>query len=72
MYYAVPQYLQMCPLKLLQIAVNSAVYVCSVTSDICDPMNYSQQGSSAHGIFQARILECVTIASSRGSSGLKD
>ena len=66
------QYLQLCPLKLLQIAVSSAVYVYSVMSDICDPMDCSQQGSSAHGIFQARILEWTTIASSRGSPGLKD
>ena len=66
------QYLQLCPLKLLQIAVSSAAYVCSVMSDICDPMDYSQQGSSAHGIFQARILEWTPIASSRGSPGLKD
>ena len=70
MYYAVAQYLQMCPLKLLQVAVNSAVYVCSVTSDICDPMNYSQQGSSAHGIFQARILEWAAISYSRGKKKL--
>ena len=30
---------------------------------LCDPMN-----SSVHGILQARILECVAIPLSRGSS----
>ena len=33
-----------------------------------DPMNYSPPGSSVHGTFQARILECVAISHSRGSS----
>ena len=28
---------------------------------LCDPMKYSQAGSSIHGIFQARILEWVAI-----------
>ena len=35
---------------------------------LCDPMDYSLQGSSAHGIFQAKILELVAISYSRGSS----
>ena len=29
---------------------------------LCDPMDYSLPGSSVHGIFQARVLEWVTIA----------
>ena len=29
--------------------------------DLCDPMDYCLPGSSIHGIFQARILERVTI-----------
>ena len=33
-----------------------------------DPMNYSLPGSSVHGIFQARVLEWVAIAFSRGYS----
>ena len=36
------------------------------------PMDYSLPGSSAHGIFQARILEWVAISFSRGSSWPKD
>ena len=39
---------------------------------LCDPMDCSIPGSSAHGIFQARILEWVAISFSRGSSGLRD
>ena len=35
---------------------------------LCDPMDYSLPGSSAHGILQARILEWVAIPFSRGSS----
>ena len=33
-----------------------------------NPMDCSLPGSSVHGIFQARILECVAISLSRGSS----
>ena len=32
---------------------------------LCDPMDCSLPGSSIHGIFQARILEWLTISSSR-------
>ena len=39
---------------------------------LCDPMNGSLPGFSVHGIFQARILEWVTISFSRGSSRLRD
>ena len=35
---------------------------------LCDPMDCSSPGSSAHGILQARILEWVAIPFSRGSS----
>ena len=38
----------------------------------CDLMYGSPPGSSAHGIFQARILEWVSISSSRESSWLRD
>ena len=34
---------------------------------LCDPMYWSQPGSSVHGIPQARILEWVAIPFSRGS-----
>ena len=32
----------------------------------CCPMHCSSPGSSVHGILQARILECITMPSSRG------
>ena len=35
---------------------------------LCDPLDCSPPGSSVHGILQARILEWVTMPSSRGSS----
>ena len=38
----------------------------------CDPMDCRLPGSSVHGIFQARILECVAISFSRGSSRPRD
>ena len=37
---------------------------------LCDPMDCSPLGSSGYGISQARILECVAISSSKGSSRL--
>ena len=39
---------------------------------LCDPMDHSLPGSSVHEISQARILECVTISSSRASSLLRN
>ena len=39
---------------------------------LCDPMHCSPPGSSVRGIFQARILECITIPLSRGSSLPRD
>ena len=54
-------------------------FVCAQSCPIlCDPMDYSppgssgSSGSSAHGIFQARILEQVAISYSRGSSLPRD
>ena len=29
---------------------------------LCDPMDCSLPGYSVHGIFQARVLECVAIS----------
>ena len=50
------------------------MYVCTVLClvtqlclTLCDPMNCSPPGFSAHGDSQARILEWITIPSSRGS-----
>ena len=38
----------------------------------CDPMDCSPSGSSVHGILQARILEWVTMPSSKGFSQPRD
>jgi len=38
--------------------------VCSVIQSyltLCNPMDYSQPGSSVHGIFQTRLLEEVAV-----------
>ena len=39
---------------------------------LCDPIDYSPLGSSVHGILQARILEWVTMPSSREASQPRD
>ena len=39
---------------------------------LCNPMDYSLQGSSDHGLLQARILEWVAIPFFRGSSQSRD
>ena len=39
---------------------------------LCDPMDCSPPGSSAHGILQARILAWVAMSSSRASSRARD
>ena len=39
---------------------------------LCDPLDCSLPGSSVHGIFQARVLECVAISFSRGYSRPRD
>ena len=39
---------------------------------LCNPVDCSPQGSSVHGILQARILEWVAMPASRGSSRPRD
>ena len=46
--------------------------VCAQFVSLSDLMDYSPQGSSVHGVLQARILEWVTIAFPRGSSQPRD
>ena len=51
------------------------MHACSVAKScltLRDPMDCSLPGSSAHGIFQARILEWVAVSFSRGSSQPRD
>ena len=40
--------------------------VAQLCPTLCDPIDYTPQGSSDHGILQARILEWVAISYSRG------
>ena len=54
---------------------NVCVHACLVAKScltLCNPMDSSLPFSSGHGISQARILEWVVIASSRGSSWPRD
>ena len=43
-----------------------------LSPDTTNLMGCSQPGSSVHGIVQARILECIAMPSSRGSSRPRD
>ena len=63
--------------KVNQLHIHTRVCVCVCMCaqsclTLCSPMDYSTQGSSVRGIFQARILEWFTISSSRGYSGPRD
>ena len=48
------------------------MHACSVLSNSCDPMNCNPPGCSLYGIFQARILEWISVFPSKGSSWPKD
>ena len=48
--------------------VCACVLVTQSCSTLCDPLDCSLPGPSAHGILQARILEWVAVPFSRGSS----
>ena len=52
--------------------VSTYVLVIQSRPTLCSPMDYSLQGSSVHGILQARILEWVAIPFSSGSSPTRD
>ena len=52
---------------ILRNLLKAKVKVAQSCLTLCDPMGYT-----VHGIFQARILEWVAIAFSRGSSQLRD
>ena len=54
------------------ISVKVQVIVIQLSPTICDPMDSSLPGLSLRGILQARILECVAMPSSRGSSPPRD
>ena len=48
------------------------VLVAQSCPTLCNPTDYSLQGTSVHGILQARILKWVAIPFSRGSSQPRD
>ena len=48
------------------------VLVTQLSPTLCEPMDCSLPDSSVHGILQARILDCVAIPFSRGSSWPRD
>ena len=52
-------------LHIMSLVKKSESEVAQSCLTLCDPMNYSLPGSSIHGIFQARILEWVSISFSR-------
>ena len=52
--------------------LTAKVLIAQLCLTLCDPLDCSLPVSSVHGIFQARILECVAIPFSRGSSRPKD
>ena len=56
------------------LCVCVCVCVCTLSHVqlFCDPMDCSPPGSSAHGVFQARILEWVAISYSMGTSWPRD
>ena len=56
---------------LLSTCISSSICSCVLYMQLCltvTPVDCSPPGSSVHGILQARILECATMTSSRGSS----
>ena len=54
------------------VHVYQSVLVTQMCPTLCDPMDCSPPGSSVHGILQARIMEWVVIAFSKGSSQPRD
>ena len=55
-----------CHFLLQWMKVKSESEVPQLCPTLCDPMDCSLPGSSARGIFQARVLEWVAIAFSNG------
>ena len=63
-------YMKRCSTLLIIMYVY--VKIAKLCQTLCNPMDCSLPGSSVHGIFQARMLECVAISFSRGSSQPRD
>ena len=64
-------WLQLLPINLcFKLCTYMIIFVCCLVTQsyriLCNPMDCSLPGSSAHGTFQARVLEWVAMNSSRG------
>ena len=59
-------------LIFLSLYMCGAVPSCSVVFNSLGPIDCSPRGSSVHGMLQARILEWVSMSSSRVSSQARD
>ena len=73
-YLLIQSFLNLYNIFLLQ-AINLVLHVCmcaQLCPTLCKSRNCSPSGSAVHGISQARILERVVIAFSRGSSLPRD
>ena len=55
-----------------QNKIGLVLLCCSSCLTVCDPVDCSPPGCSVHGVLQARILECVVVPASRGSSQPRD
>ena len=58
--------------SLINFFMKMKMLVTQSCPTLCDTIDCSPQGSSVHGILQARILEWVALSFSRGSSLLRD
>ena len=56
----------------ISLFMKAKVLVAQLYPTLCNPMDCSPLGSSAHGILQARIMEWVAITFSRESSQPRD
>ena len=63
---------QKSPVRKAIIKKSVCVLVAQWCPTLYNPMDCSLTGSSVHGIFQARILECIAIPFSKGSSRTRD
>ena len=61
-----------CRARGTTLIILPSVRVPSQVQLFCDPMDCCPPGSSVLGILQARILKCVAISSSQGSSQPRD
>ena len=58
-----------CHVLNLLISLSVLVLVAQSWPTLCDPMDCSLPGSSVHGIFQARVLECGAIENKSDNLG---